>query len=213
MGQAIRKLSQSQSKNTFHNFKSNKEDSLKPSLIIDFSSPDCLLDVLDVCLAQKLPLLTGTTGFTDDHHASLDKAKEIIPILVASNMSLGIASLKNSIKKFLSSSKESLKCNLTEIHHTQKVDAPSGTAIEILRFLETFPQDKITGPITVNSYRLGNVFGIHRIEFQNSKESIYFQHIASSRDIFATGAIDAAQWLASNQPGLYTFDDFLVKKL
>ena len=213
MGKAIRELAQSNPSITFHDFKLNTVDSLKPSLVMDFSSPDCLSDILEVCIGQKLPLLTGTTGFTAKHHEMLKKAQEIIPILVASNMSIGIASLKKSIEKFLITSQEPLSCNLVEIHHTQKLDAPSGTALEILRFLEVFPENKIKTPITVNSHRFGNVFGIHRVEFQSSKETIFFQHIANSRDIFAAGAIAAAEWVESNQPGLYSFGDFLAKKL
>ena len=213
MGKAIRELPQSNPSITFHDFKLNTVDSVKPLLVMDFSSPDCLSGILEICIAHKLPLLTGTTGFTAEHREMLEKAKEIIPILVASNMSIGIASLKKSIEKFLTTSQEPLLCNLVEIHHTQKFDAPSGTAIEILRFLEKFPENKIKGPITVNSHRFGNVFGIHRVEFQSSKETIFFQHIANSRDIFAAGAIAAAKWLESNNPGLYSFSDFLAKKL
>jgi len=213
MGKAIRELPKSNPSITFQDFKLNKVHSLKPSLAMDFSSPECLSGILEVCIAQKLPLLTGTTGFVAEHHKLLDKAKDIIPILVASNMSFGIASLKKSIEKFLRTSQEPLKCNLLEIHHTQKVDAPSGTALEILKFLEEFPKNKIAVPIIINSHRCGSVFGIHRVEFQSSKETIFFQHLANLRDIFATGAIAAAKWVASNQPGLFGFDDFLSKKL
>jgi len=213
MGKAIRELAQSNPSITFHDFKLNTVNFPKPSLVMDFSSPDCLSGILEVCIAQKLSLLTGTTGFTSQHHEALKKAQEIIPILVASNMSIGIASLKKSIEKFLTTSQEPLLCNLLEIHHTKKLDAPSGTALEILRFLEKFPENKIKAPISVKSHRFGNVFGIHRVEFQSSKETIFFQHIANSRDIFAAGAIAAAEWVESNQPGLYSFGDFLAKKL
>ena len=213
MGKAIKELSKSNKRITFHNFKLNTVDSLKPSLVIDFSSPDCLSGILEVCISQKLPLLTGTTGFTARHHEMLKKAQEIIPILVASNMSIGITSLKKSIEKFLTTSQEPLLCNLVEIHHRKKLDTPSGTALEILRFLEKFPENKIKTPISVNAHRCGSVFGIHRVEFQSSKETIFFQHIANSRDIFAAGAIAAAKWVESNQPGLYNFGDFLAKKL
>ena len=213
MGKAIRELPQLNLNIKYHDFKLNKAKLFKPLIVVDFSSPNCLPGILEVCIAKKIPLLTGTTGFSKDNYKSLEKAKEIIPILVASNMSIGIASLKKSIEKFLMTSQELLKCNLIEIHHTQKVDAPSGTAIELLKFLEEFLDNKIQAPITINSYRFGNVFGIHRVEFQSSKETIFFQHIANSRDIFATGAIAAAQWVSSKQPGLYSFGDFLEKKL
>jgi len=143
----------------------------------------------------------------------ISKAKKTIPILMGSNMSIGIAKLKQAITNFLMSSKDSFSCNLIEIHHTQKVDSPSGTAIEIMKFLEGLPGNKIQMPISVNPHRIGKAFGTHRVEFHNSRETISFQHIAHSRDIFASGAIAAAQWIVSNPPGLYSFDDYLIKKL
>ena len=202
MGQSIRHLLDEFPEITVQDFKVEKIDIATPSLVIDFSSPDYLSEILHTCVHQKLPLVLGTTG-----------SKKTIPILIGSNMSIGIATLKKSITNFLMSSQESFSCNLIEIHHTQKVDAPSGTAIEIMKFLEDLPGDKIQMPISVNSHRIGRAFGTHRVEFYNSRETISFQHIAHSRDIFASGAIAAAQWIISNPPGLYSFDDYLNKKL
>ena len=98
-------------------------------------------------------------------------------------------------------------------HHTNKKDSPSGTALEIVRFLENYHADKIDGLIDVKSYRIGNIFGIHRIEFKSEEGITNFQHIASSRDIFAIGALEAARSINSMEIGEYSFTDFLSKKL
>ena len=213
MGQSIRNLLDAFPDITVQDFKLAKKDIGTQSLVIDFSSPDCLSEILKTCVDQELPLVIGTTGLNTNHHELINQAKQTIPILMASNMSIGIANLKQAIKNFLMSTQELFECNLVEIHHTQKADAPSGTALEIIRFLEELPDNKIKTPVTVNSHRIGKVFGTHRVEFHNSKETISFQHIAHSRDIFASGAIDGARWIVSNAPGLYSFDDYLIKKL
>jgi 4-hydroxy-tetrahydrodipicolinate reductase len=213
MGQSIRHLLDKSPEITVQDFKVEKINIATQSLVIDFSSPDYLSEILNTCVDQKLPLVIGTTGLNSNHHELISKAKQTIPILMGSNMSIGIANLKQAITNFLMSSQESFSCNLIEIHHSQKVDSPSGTAVEIMRFLEGLPGDKIQMPISINSHRIGKVFGTHRVEFHNSRETISFQHIAHSRDIFASGAIAAAQWIISNPPGLYSFDDYLNKKL
>ena len=193
MGKSIQELLESEPDVTVQDFKEQEVDSPLPRVVIDFSSPDYLPVVLQACLDQKLPLITGTTGFSEEHHSLLTQAQAIIPILVASNMSIGIANLKQSINCFL--------------------ETRAGTAIEIMRFLEEFLTDKISAPIKVKALRLGKIFGIHRVEFNDGKESFFFQHIAHSRDIFARGAFHAAQWISISAPGIYTFEDFLAKKL
>lgn len=213
MGKSIQELLESEPDVTVQDFKEQEVDSPLPRVVIDFSSPDYLPVVLQACLDQKLPLITGTTGFSEEHHSLINQAQATIPILVASNMSIGIANLKQSINFFLQTSPGPFTCKITEIHHTNKIDSPSGTAIEIMRFLEEFLTDKISAPIEVKGLRLGKIFGVHRVEFNDGKESFFFQHIAHSRHIFARGAVNAAQWISASVPGIYTFDDFLVKKL
>ena len=106
-----------------------------------------------------------------------------------------------------------MKCKIVEIHHANKKDFPSGTTLEILRFLENFTKSKIESSIEVQSCRIGNNCGIHRVEFQNKEGITSFQHIANSRDIFAIEALNAARWIASKEVGKYMFADFLNKKL
>ena len=159
------------------------------------------------------PFISGTTGLSAKHLEGVTTAKKIIPILIASNMSLGIANLKSSIERYLFSINTSVSCKIIEIHHTKKKDSPSGTALEIVRFLEKYHADKIDGLIDVESYRIGNIFGIHRIEFKSEEGVTNFQHIASCRDVFAKGALLAARSINSMETGEYSFADFLDKKL
>jgi len=86
-------------------------------------------------------------------------------------------------------------------------------SFRISRFLENMSVSKIDGPIEIQSHRIGNVFGIHRIEFTNADGTSTFQHIANSRNIFAKGALQAARWIDSRENGEYSFADFLNKKL
>ena len=183
------------------------------SAVIDFSSPKGFTDAINFCIENELPLVSGTTGLLEEQLELLNTAKKSIPILIASNMSLGIANLKSSIEEYLLSIKETTKCKIIEIHHTNKKDSPSGTALEILNFLENLPGNKLDRPIDVQSFRVGNVFGVHRVEFENEGGVFTFQHIANSRDVFAIGALQAARWINSKKNGEYSFADFLNKKL
>ena len=194
-------------------FQSKAIDLNDISAVIDFSSPGGVEACASFCVENKLPLISGTTGLTDEHLGLVSTAKKSIPILLASNMSIGIANLKSSIKEYLSSISISSKCKITEIHHTNKKDAPSGTTIEIQRFLENLPGSKVVSPIDIESHRIGNIYGIHRIAFENAEGKATFQHVANSRNVFAIGALQAAKWIHSKEAGEYTFADFLNKKL
>ena len=194
-------------------FHSQDKDLNNISAVIDFSSPDGFIACANYCIENKIPLISGTTGLSDEHLEIVSTAKKSIPILLASNMSLGIANLKSSIEQYLSSISTPSKCKIIEIHHTNKKDSPSGTAIEIQSFLENLPGSKIDSPIEVQSQRIGDIFGIHRIVFNNAEGVTTFQHIANSRNVFVRGALQAAKWIHSQEIGEYSFADFLNKKL
>ena len=197
----------------FSDFQSQAIDLNDISALIDFSYPGGFKACVSYCIENKLPLISGTTGLTDEHLELVSTAKKSIPILLASNMSIGIANLKSSIEKYLSSISISSTCKIIEIHHTKKKDAPSGTAIEIQKFIENLPESKVVSSIDIESLRIGNIYGIHRIEFENAEGKTTFQHIANSRNIFAIGALQAARWIKSKEIGEYSFADFLNKKL
>ena len=212
MGQAI----QAQCKESdvqATNFQAATKDLNNISAVIDFSSPEGLTACINFCIENSIPLISGTTGLSAEQLETLRTAKKFIPILLASNMSLGVSNLKSSIEQYLLSISTPSKCKIIEIHHTNKKDSPSGTAIEIKSFLENLPGSKIDGLIDVHSYRIGNIFGIHRIIFENAEGITTFQHIANSRNVFAKGALKAAKWINTKEAGEYSFNDFLNKKL
>ena len=212
MGQAI----QAQCKESdvqATDFQAATKDLNNISAVIDFSSPEGLTACINFCIENSIPLISGTTGLSAEQLETLRTAKKFIPILLASNMSLGVSNLKSSIEQYLLSISTPSKCKIIEIHHTNKKDSPSGTAIEIKSFLENLPGRKIDGLIDVHAYRIGNIFGIHRIIFENAEGITTFQHIANSRNIFARGAIKAAKWINTKEAGEYSFADFLNKKL
>ena len=213
MGRAIQAQCKKLSDIQISDFHAKEFDSNSISALIDFSAPDGFIEALNFCKENKIPFISGTTGLSAKHLDGVTAAKKIIPILIASNMSLGIANLKSSIEKYLVSINTSVKCKIVEIHHTKKKDSPSGTALEIVKFLENFHANKIEGLIDVKSHRIGNIFGIHRIEFKSKEGITNFQHIASSRDVFAIGALQAARLINSMEIGEYSFADFLNKKL
>jgi 4-hydroxy-tetrahydrodipicolinate reductase len=212
MGQAIQAQCK-QSDLKALDFQAKVRDFNDISAVIDFSSPEGFIACINFCIENKLPLISGTTGLLDEHLEIVSTAKKSIPILLASNMSLGIANLKSSIEQYLLSISTPSKCKIIEIHHTNKKDSPSGTAIEIQSFLENLPESKIDSPIDVQSHRIGNIFGIHRIIFENAEGITTLQHIANSRNVFARGALHAAKWIHSKKIGEYSFADFLNKKL
>tara|TARA_Y100000768_G_scaffold210839_1_gene158819 strand:+ start:197 stop:838 length:642 start_codon:yes stop_codon:yes gene_type:complete len=213
MGQAIQAQCKKFTDIQVSDFQANDFNSNSVSALIDFSSPDGFTVALKFCKENKIPFISGTTGLSNKHLEGLSAAKKIIPILIASNMSLGISNLKSSMEKYLVAIDTSVKCKILEIHHTNKKDAPSGTALEIVKFLEKHHANKIDGLIDVQSHRIGNIFGIHRIEFKSEEGITNFQHIASSRDVFAKGALHAARTINSMKIGEHSFADFLDKKL
>jgi len=213
MGQAIQdQCKHSDVKAT--DFQAATKDLNNISAVVDFSSPEGLIACINFCIENSIPLISGTTGLLSaEQLETLRTAKKFIPILLASNMSLGVSNLKSSIEQYLLSIGTPSKCKIIEIHHTNKKDSPSGTAKEFQSFLENLIGTKIDGPIDIQSYRIGNIFGIHRIIFENAEGITTFQHIANSRNVFARGALKAAKWISTKEAGDYSFSDFLNKKL
>ena len=123
-------------------------------------------------------------------------------------MSKGIFYFKKNIKQFLKDNSDSMKCLISETHHTQKVDAPSGTAIELKKFIELNNNEKYISSIEIESKRILDVFGIHEVTFFNDNNHISFKHEALSRKIFADGAISIAKSMIGIPPGMYTTQDF-----
>ena len=195
------------------------------NVIIDFTIPKCTLEILEIAVKQKKRVIIGTTGFTKKEETLIKKFSKKIPILKAGNMSLGVNLLmylteiasKSLGKRFLS--------KVYEVHHKYKKDYPSGTALMLGKGVATgrgkefysmignkylnkksFPYGK---NINFNSIRKGEVVGEHEVKFSSGKEIITLNHEAFDRALYSEGAIEAAKWLITKKPGLYSMRDLL----
>lgn len=174
-------------------------------ILIDFSSPALFLKALEFCKANKIPLVSGTTGLPQDCHEKMTEAGRSIPVLWAPNMSLGIAVLKKSLDVFKST--PHFDFQIEEWHHKHKKDRPSGTALFLQAALEKVIE-KACPPTMV--MRAGGIFGVHKVYAASDEEMITFEHTALNRTVFARGALVGASWLLKNQKnGVYSMDDVI----
>lgn len=204
-------------------FSSPDEITVKADAIIDFSNPSLLDSLLDYCTRTSTPPVICTTGFSETQVEQIKKTSEIIPIFYSRNMSLGInllLELAQQATKFLGSD---FDIEIIEKHHNQKIDAPSGTALmlaeEISPYMSENPdyvydRTKVRKPrskneIGIHCVRGGNICGDHEVMFAGTDEIITLSHHASSRDIFASGALKAALFIAGRSPGLYTMKNLI----
>ena len=116
--------------------------------------------------------------------------------------------LKKSILSFLLKSDEEYHCEIEEVHHNQKTDFPSGTAVDIREFINQNDKKKLVKSLKIISLRRGNIFGIHKIIFKNNKQRLEFKHEALSREVFASGGLVAAKRIIELSPNLYSIDEF-----
>ena len=196
-------------------------------VLIDFTAPAATRAWAGWCAAQGAGLVSGTTGLSDDEQAALSAAAKQTPVLWAPNMSVGVNQLLRLVADAAKSLGEEWNVEICEIHHNRKADAPSGTARALLeRICEARGLDArqaavhgrsgMPGPrkpteIGVHALRLGDAVGEHEVHFAASGETLTLRHRASSRDIFAAGALRAARWIAGRPPGLYRMTDVLAE--
>ena len=173
-------------------------------LIIDFSRPQNSIQISRFARKENIPMLIGTTGFSEDELDEINEISKEIPLLIAPNTSMGIA----LFKKILDHSKEVLNVassiEIYEQHHKEKKDSPSGTAINLKDQLKDILSDK---DIHIESSREGDSPGLHTIKLSFEDETLEISHKATDRSIFAKGAIIAGKWLKDKPPGLYTMQD------
>tara|TARA_Y100001970_G_scaffold289617_1_gene420580 strand:- start:2574 stop:3245 length:672 start_codon:yes stop_codon:yes gene_type:complete len=178
------------------------------SIIIDFSEPDFSIEVLKKAVERGTPMLIGTTGFNDQHILEIKDSSNHIPILFASNTSLGIYSLKRMVKEILPFISESTIISIEETHHKNKKDAPSGTALDLERFLNK--KLGLSKKINIKSVRKEDLSGSHSLTFKNNNEEIQITHKSLDRKIYSEGAFIAARWLIDQEPGLYEISDIYL---
>ncbi|HWI23679.1 MAG TPA: 4-hydroxy-tetrahydrodipicolinate reductase [Lysobacter sp.] len=170
---------------------------------IDFSLPEGVDAILAACVERGVALVSGTTGLSPLQIEALDRAATRIPVLWASNFSLGVAVLHDLVER-AARVLPGWDCDIVEAHHTRKLDAPSGTALTLGASAETGGASP-----RYASLRAGDIVGEHLVQFTTAGERIELIHRATNRDIFARGALQAAAWLAGQGPGRYRIRDLL----
>lgn len=175
--------------------------------VIDFSSPDVSRLVVDLAFEAKVPLVCGTTGWKSpvDFDETFLVASKTIPIVWDSNFSLGIEMLSQVGE--LIAEKIGNPLSITDIHHMHKKDAPSGTALKLAKRIQ---EAKPGIQVSIQSVRLGEIPGEHRILASFEDETLEFTHRAHSRRPFSEGAMKALKWAQKQKPGLYSMKDVLT---
>ena len=192
-------------------------------IAIDFSRPQATMAVLELCLREGKPLVTGTTGLGEAEMSRLKEAAKTIPVFYSRNMSLGVnlqLALVRAATRVLGSAFDP---EIVETHHNLKVDAPSGTALMLAEAIEgardgeselVFGRHETNKrrdkkEIGIHSLRGGNKAGEHSVYFLGTDEEIVITHRAGSKRVFADGALTAAAFLLDREPGLYTMENVI----
>ena len=202
---------------------SNIEDiKEKVDVIIDFSVPVATFKILKYAVNNKVPIVIATTGFTKEEIEQIEEFSKEIPIFRSSNMSLDInlmAKIVGEVAKVLTNT----DIEIVETHHNRKIDAPSGTAIllanainDILKEKKTYTFDRMQkrearkkNEIGFSSIRGGNIVGEHSVKFFGDNEELEITHKAYSRQVFAEGALKAAEFIVNQKIGLYDMNDIV----
>ena len=195
----------------------------KADVIIDFSNPVLLDNLLDYSKANKMPLVIATTGYDDNQKAQINDASKECPIFFTYNMSMGINLLANLAKKAVSVLGSDFDIEIIEKHHNQKIDAPSGTALMLADAIcEEIDNDmkyeydrhskrekRTKNEIGLHAVRGGTIVGEHDIMFCGRDEIITLSHSARSKEIFAVGAVNAAVYMNGKDAGLYDMAELI----
>lgn len=177
-------------------------------VVIDFSLPAGTNTVLDVVTTRRVPLVCGVSGLGESELRALDRAADVIPLVYDRNMSRGIAALNGILARLVTALGPDYAVSVSETHHVHKKDAPSGTA---LMLGETLAEARGTAlkDIPIASERRGEVPGDHTVILTCGSENLTLTHQVTTRDVFAEGAVLAAEWIVSQPNGRYSMHDLL----
>ena len=197
----------------------------KADVIIDFTVPNCTLEILKIASKLRKKVVIGTTGFTWNQEKQIKKYSKKITILKAGNMSLGVNLLMYLSEIASKSLNDDYLSKIFEVHHKHKKDYPSGTALMLGKGIATGKNknlDKLIGKkylnrktfpfgkkINFNSIRKGEIIGEHEVKFSSGKEIITLNHEAFDRTLYSEGALVAGKWLMTKKPGLYSMRDLM----
>lgn len=208
-------------------FRSIDECTEGADCLIDFSTAAGVPALLSGCVAKGLPVVLCTTGLSDEALEGVKKASVSIPILRSANMSLGINVIADLLRKAAKVfAPAGFDAEIVETHHNRKLDAPSGTALlladavkegsgkeyEYIYGRSDRREKRGSRELGISSVRGGNVAGIHDVMFLGEDEIITISHQATSRNVFAHGAVEAAKFLSGKKPGLYDMADVIASK-
>ncbi len=190
-------------------------------VVIDFSHHSAITDVLAYAKAIGAAAVIGTTGHTDEEKAQIYAASETQPVFYSGNMSLGIAVLCRLAKQAAQAFPDA-DIEIVEVHHTRKVDAPSGTAHMLFQSIQEVRPNatehcgragegkREKDEIGISSLRMGNVVGVHEVHICTATQSLTLRHEAFTRAMLADGAVDAARFVSEKPVGLYTMENMLT---
>ena len=196
----------------------------RADVVIDFSAPHATLALAAIAAAAGSAIVSGTTGLSDDARLALGKAASRVPVLWEPNMSIGVVVLSQLVAQAAAALRD-WDVEIVEMHHRAKVDAPSGTALRLAEVAKSArsgeprivhgrhgkPGPRGADEIGMHALRGGDVVGDHTVYLMGGGERLELVHRATSRDVFAFGAVRAARWIAGKPPGTYSLHDVLGK--
>jgi len=198
------------------------------NVAVDFSQPQATDKTIGYCEENNVALVLGTTGLSEQQREKIKTASKKIPLMYATNMSVGMNVLFSLVGKVANMLGEEYDIEIIEQHHRFKKDAPSGSALTLAENIckatgRDFPEALIhgrsgkdalrqKGTIGMHAVRAGDITGKHEVIFSTLGETVTISHTAHSRDTFARGALRAAEWLIGKKPALYSMADVLEIK-
>lgn len=199
---------------------------IESDVIIDFSNPIGISDLLKHAVKTKTPLVIATTGLNQDDESNIEDASKYIPIFKSSNTSLGINLILDLVKKATNILGSDFDIEIVEKHHKKKVDAPSGTAYMIANEINMELNNSMSyrygregnevkrteNEIGIHAVRGGTIAGEHTVIFAGTDEIIEIKHTALSKKIFARGAINSARFILNKKPMIYSMKNIIEKK-
>lgn len=195
----------------------------RPDVIIDFSHPSMTDDILDFAKINHIPAVICTTGLSADQLSRIEFDSKETPLFFSANMSLGVNLIIDLVQKAAKVLENNFDIEIIEKHHNQKLDAPSGTAIAIadaisdaISYSPEYTYDRHSvrkkrdkKEIGIHSLRGGTIVGEHSVIFAGNDEVIELKHTATSKEVFAVGAVRAADFMKDKKNGLFSMKDLL----
>ena len=208
----------------FPTYMNIRDCDMPADVIIDFSTAVAVPGLINYAVAKKIPVVVCTTGLTQETLAAMQSAAAHVAVFKSANMSLGINFIASVISRAAGLMRDSgFDMEIIEKHHNQKIDAPSGTALLLADALNealdgqleyvfdrsTTATKRKSNELGLHAIRGGNIVGEHTVLFAGADEVIEFTHIAQSKEVFAVGAVKAANFLKGKTPGMYSMQDVM----